>query len=95
MTRHTLTRLFSKTASPGSWVRDGGTKPTIGSDGPRASVMLGAYGSCVAGALQMRLVSLGLDFGLLSKQSHFGLDAEAPALSDERLPSPPGDHHRG
>ena len=38
MTRHTLTRLFSKTASPGSWVRDGGTKPTIGSDGPRASV---------------------------------------------------------
>jgi hypothetical protein len=31
----------------------------------------------------------------LSKQSHFGLDAEAPALSDERLPSPPGDQHRG
>jgi hypothetical protein len=51
MTRHTLTRLFSKTALPGSWVRDGGTKPTMGSDGPRASVMLGAYGSCVAGAL--------------------------------------------
>ena len=22
-------------------------------------------------------------------------NAEAPALSDERLPSPPGDHHRG
>ena len=43
----------------------------------------------------MRLVSLGLDFGLLSKQSHFGLDAEAPALSDERLPSPPGAHHHG
>ena len=51
MTWHTLTRLFSKTALPGSWVRDGGTKPTMGSDGPRASVMLGAYGSCVAGAL--------------------------------------------
>ena len=30
-----------------------------------------------------------------SKERDFGLDAEAPALSDERLPSPPGDHHRG
>ena len=24
-----------------------------------------------------------------------GSNAEAPTLSDERLPSPPGDHHRG
>ena len=50
---------------------------------------------CFYISTQMRLVSLGLDFGLLSKQSHFGLDAEAPALSDERLPSPPGAHHHG
>jgi hypothetical protein len=29
------------------------------------------------------------------RESGFGLDAEAPALSDERLPSPPGAHHHG